>query len=167
MIILEHSKGKPRPSLDEYFMAIALKVSERSTCSRHKFGAILVKDKRILTTGYNENPMGLPHCSELPEGCIRDKLGIPSGERLEVCTAVHAEANALLQAAYHGVSSKGSSMYVTGAPCPLCARLIINAGVVEVVYEPAEYGLEGTEILKQAGLKVRPFSSNTMKENES
>ncbi len=149
-----------RLPLDEYLMQIAETVSLRSTCSRHHFGAILVRDKRILSTGYNENPSGLPHCFELPEGCVRDSLQIASGSQLEVCTAVHAEANALLQCAYHGVSSKGSTLYITGAPCPLCARMLINAGVKRVVYKENEYGDEGLKILKQAAIECVPFPNS-------
>jgi dCMP deaminase len=152
-------RNHQRTPLNEYFMQIAEKVSLRSTCLRHHFGAILVRDKRILSTGYNENPSGLPHCFELPEGCIRDSLQIASGMNLEICTAVHAEANALLQCAYHGVSTKGSTLYVTGAPCPLCARMLVNAGVKRVVFKKNEYGDEGLKILKQADIECVPFPS--------
>ncbi|MFX0205965.1 MAG: cytidine/deoxycytidylate deaminase family protein [Candidatus Hodarchaeota archaeon] len=156
-------RNHERTPLNEYFMQNAEKVSLRSTCLRHHFGAILVRDKRILSTGYNENPSGLPHCFELPEGCIRDSLHIASGMNLEICTAVHAEANALLQCAYHGVSSKGSTLYVTGAPCPLCSRMLVNAGVKRVVYKENEYGDEGLKILKQASIECIPFPSNKKK----
>jgi len=121
-----------RPEWDDYFMQVAELVKQRSTCLRWKVGAVLVKDKRILATGYNGAPSGLPHCSET--GCLREQLGVPSGERHELCRGLHAEQNVLLQAAFHGVSVKGSKLYVTCVPCSICAKMVINAGIKEVVY---------------------------------
>jgi dCMP deaminase len=139
-----------RISKDHYFMNIAIEVSRRSTCTRRQIGAIIVSDVgEIKSTGYNGNPRGLPHCEEM--GCIRDKLKIPSGTRLETCTAVHAEQNALIQA---GTNSKGSTLYSTIVPCPICARMILNAQVARVVYIGDYSDLAGLELLTQAGLEV-------------
>jgi dCMP deaminase len=139
-----------RISKDEYFMNIAIEVARRSTCTRRQIGAIVVSDVgEIKSTGYNGNPRGLPHCEEI--GCIRDKLGIPSGTRLETCTAVHAEQNALIQA---GTNARGSTMYSTIVPCPICARMILNAQVARVVYIDDYSDLAGIELLKQAGTKL-------------
>ncbi|NCC81641.1 MAG: cytidine deaminase [Clostridia bacterium] len=126
---LEHNKRK---SWDAYFLDISRLVSSRSTCLRRKVGAVLVKDNHILTTGYNGAPRGLEHC--LDRGCIREQKGIPSGERHEFCRGIHAEQNALIQAAVHGVSIEGSTLYCTNFPCALCSKLIINAKVKKIVY---------------------------------
>ncbi|MBW2038673.1 MAG: cytidine/deoxycytidylate deaminase family protein [Deltaproteobacteria bacterium] len=122
-----------RPSWDEYFMEITRLVASRSTCLRRQVGAVIVKDKKILTTGYNGAPSGLAHCLDV--GCLRDKLGIPSGQRHELCRGLHAEQNAIIQAAYHGVSIKGATLYCTNLPCIICTKMIINAGITRVVYE--------------------------------
>lgn len=124
--------NKERPTWDEYFMQMAQVVAGRSTCLRRQVGAVIVKDKQILSTGYNGSPSGLTHCVQT--GCLRQKLGIPSGERTEICRAVHAEQNALVQAAKHGVSISGSDIYTTVQPCVLCTKLIINAGIKRVFY---------------------------------
>jgi len=142
-----------RPDWDTYFMNIAKLVSERSTCLRRKVGAVLVKDKRILSTGYNGAPTGLAHCEIT--GCIREKLKIPSGERHELCRGLHAEQNAILQAAYHGVSIKGSTLYITCHPCSVCAKMIINAGIEEIVIEEGYPDKMAEEILKEGKIKVR------------
>jgi dCMP deaminase len=139
-----------RISKDRYFMNIAIEVSRRSTCTRRQIGAILVSDVgEIKSTGYNGNPRGLPHCEEM--GCIRDKLQIPSGTRMETCTAVHAEQNALMQA---GTNSRGATLYSTIVPCPICARMILNAQIARVVYIGDYSDLAGLELLKQAGLEI-------------
>jgi len=144
----EHKSA--RISKDHYFMNIAIEVAKRSTCTRRKIGAIIVSDVgEIKSTGYNGNPRGLPHCDEM--GCIRDKLGIPSGTRLETCTAVHAEQNALIQA---GTNSRGSTLYSTIVPCPICARMILNAQVARIVYIGDYSDLSGVELLKQAGANI-------------
>lgn len=122
-----------RPDWQTYFIEIARLVATRSTCLRRQVGAVIVKDKRILTTGYNGAPSGTAHCEQLG-GCIREKLGIPSGERHEICRAIHAEQNAIVQAARYGISLEGSSLYCTHQPCSLCAKMIINTGVKEVFY---------------------------------
>nr|WP_217683657.1 cytidine/deoxycytidylate deaminase family protein [Marinitoga sp. 1154] len=117
---------------DEYFMKIAFLVSERSSCAHRKVGAVIVKNKRILATGYNQPPSGFPHCNEI--NCIRDDLKIKSGEYQEICYGLHAEQNALMQAAKFGISTDGAYIYVTHQPCSICARLIINAGIKKVIY---------------------------------
>ncbi len=122
-----------RPSWDEYFMEIARLVATRSTCLRRSVGAVLIRDKTILTTGYNGAPRGLKHCEELG-GCYREQLGVPSGERQEICRGTHAEQNAIAQAARVGVSTKDSTLYVTNHPCNICTKILINAGVKRIVY---------------------------------
>ncbi|PNX46595.1 MAG: cytidine deaminase, partial [Thermoplasmata archaeon M11B2D] len=121
-----------RPSYDEYFMEMAHVVAKRSTCLRRKVGAILVKEKHILSTGYNGAPKGLKHCAET--GCIRADQNIPSGERHELCRGLHAEQNAIIQAAVFGISIKGSVLYCTNTPCVVCVKMLINAGVTEIIY---------------------------------
>jgi dCMP deaminase len=121
-----------RPSWDEYFMNVAFLVAERSTCLRRRVGAVVVKDKRMLTTGYNGAPRGLRHCSET--GCLRERMGIPSGQRQEICRGLHAEQNAIMQAAIFGVSIDGSTIYTTNFPCITCTKMIINSGITRIVY---------------------------------
>jgi dCMP deaminase len=123
---------KIRPEIDEYFLKIAKVVAQRATCLRHNVGAVMVLDKQIISTGYNGAPAGVPDCLEL--GCLRDQQKIESGTRHEVCRAVHAEQNAIIQAALHGVSSKGATLYITHSPCILCAKMIVNAGIKRVVF---------------------------------
>ncbi|MGI1690566.1 deoxycytidylate deaminase [Thermoanaerobacter uzonensis] len=141
-----------RPSWDEYFMQIVDVVKTRSTCLRRQVGAILVVDKHIISTGYNGPPTGLAHCEET--GCLREQLGIPSGERPELCRGVHAEQNAIIQAALHGVSTKGATLYVSASPCVICAKMLINAGVKRIVYEE-EYPDElAVKLLKEANVDL-------------
>ena len=121
-----------RPEWDDYFLEITQVVAKRSTCLRRQVGAILVKDKHILATGYNGAPQGLAHCEKV--GCLRKAMNIPSGERHELCRALHAEQNAIIQAAVQGISIKDSTLYCTASPCSLCAKMLINAGVERVVY---------------------------------
>ena len=123
-----------RISWDEYFMQIVEVVKTRSTCLRRQVGAVIVKDNRIITTGYNGAPSHLKHCTELG-GCERQKMGIPSGERHELCRALHAEQNAIIQAAKLGNTTEGATIYVNVQPCVICAKMIINAGIVRVVYK--------------------------------
>lgn len=141
-----------RPSLDEYFMEIAKVVAKRSTCMRQQVGAVVVKEKRILATGYNGAPAGLPHCFDI--GCLREQLKIPSGERHELCRAVHAEQNAIIQAAVHGVSIAGGTLYTTHQPCIMCAKIIINAKIKRVVYGKRYADERGLEFLREAGIEV-------------
>jgi dCMP deaminase len=125
------TKGE-RPDWDPYFMEIAGIVAKRSTCLRRHVGALIVRDKRILSTGYNGAPSGLAHCADL--GCIREERRVASGERHELCRGLHAEQNAIVQAAFHGVSIRGAVLYSTHLPCSICVKMIINAGIQEVRY---------------------------------
>ncbi|MCL2150236.1 MAG: cytidine/deoxycytidylate deaminase family protein [Dehalococcoidia bacterium] len=120
-----------RPDIDEYFLKIAAVAAERSTCLRHYVGAVMVRDKQILSTGYNGAPAGLPDCLAL--GCLRNELGIPSGTRHETCRAVHAEQNAIIQAALHGVNLERATIYCTHTPCILCAKILTNAKIERYV----------------------------------
>lgn len=120
-----------RPGWDDYFLEIVAIVARRATCLRRRVGAALVRDRRILSTGYNGAPSGLSHCLEV--GCLREQRQVPSGQRHELCRGLHAEQNAIIQAALHGVSVKGATLYCTNRPCTICAKMIINAGVVRIV----------------------------------
>jgi len=144
---------RTRPSWDEYFMEVAKLVSKRSTCLRRNVGAVLVKDKRILATGYNGSPRGLKHCLDI--GCIRQKLNIPSGQRHELCRALHAEQNALIQASLYGVSVAGSTLYATNQPCIICAKMLINAGIKEIVARDGYPDKMAMDFLQEAKIKVR------------
>ncbi|HCJ65774.1 MAG TPA: cytidine deaminase [Elusimicrobia bacterium] len=126
-----HQLPVKRPSWDEYFLKLALLVAERSTCRRHHVGAVIVRDKRVLTTGYNGAAAGVKDCLEL--GCLRDELGIPSGTRQEICRAIHAEQNAIIQAGLHGINIGGATIYCTHTPCTLCARMLANARIKRYV----------------------------------
>lgn len=121
-----------RPSWDQYFMRMAFLAASRANCTRRKVGAVIVKDKNVLATGYNGPPSGAVHCDVV--GCIRDDLDVPSGERHELCRGLHAEQNAIIQAAVHGVSIAGSSIYITTHPCVVCSKMIMNAQIKEIVY---------------------------------
>jgi len=138
-------------------MSIAELVSSRSTCVRRKVGAVLVKDKRIIATGYNGPPTGLKHPEEV--GCLREKLGVPSGQRHELCRGLHAEQNAIIQAALHGVSTKGSVLYCTHCPCSLCVKMLINAGIKKVVYREGYPDWLAKELAEEAGLPLIEFST--------
>lgn len=146
-----------RPTWEEYFMLIAEQVAGRSTCIRRHVGAVVVKDKRLLATGYNGVPSGIEHCTT--RGCLRDQLGIPSGQRHELCRGTHAEQNALLQSARYGTPIDGSTLYCTTQPCAQCAKMIINAGIKEIVFKggyPDELALE---LLREAGIKLTAFGT--------
>jgi dCMP deaminase len=134
MFPLAETLRPPRPGWDEYFMEMAGVVAKRSTCLRRQVGAVVVKDKHILATGYNGAPRGIDNCLELGV-CLRQELKVPSGERQEFCRGSHAEQNALTQAAYHGVKINGATLYCTHMPCITCAKMIINAGVVRIVFQ--------------------------------
>lgn len=144
--------GQKRPGWDEYFIEIAQLVAKRSTCLRRQIGAVIVKDRRILTTGYNGAPSGLAHCLEL--GCLRDQLGVPSGTRQEVCRALHSEMNAVIQAALYGVSTRGGTLYCTRQPCSVCARMVINAGIVRIVYMGGYPDDLATSLLEEAKIEL-------------
>jgi dCMP deaminase len=133
-------------------MGIASLVAERSTCRRRRVGAIVVRDKRILATGYNGAPAGLPHC--LDTGCLREEMGVPSGERHELCRGLHAEQNVIIQAAYHGVSIKEGTLYCTNLPCSICAKMLINAGVSEIIYQDGYADAMTEDMLDGAGVKL-------------
>ena len=147
---------RKRPGWDEYFMRIAQVVALRSNCSRRQVAAVIVKDHRIISTGYNGTPRGIKNCNE--GGCPRCSSHAPSGTALEECLCCHGEENAIVQAAYHGISVKDSTLYTTFSPCLLCAKMIINAGIKEVVYAE-RYSIDGTSrrILNEAGVILRPI----------
>ena len=142
-----------RPDWDEYFMGIAKLISERSTCLRRAVGALKVKNRRILTTGYNGTPTGITHCEIT--GCLREKLKVPSGERHELCRGLHAEQNAIIQAALYGVDIHGGTLYCTNQPCSICAKMLINAGIKEIVMESGYPDEMAKEFFKEAGVNVR------------
>lgn len=148
-----------RPGWDDYFMKITYDVAERSTCIRRKVGAILVKDKRILATGYNGVPSGLVHCEE--RGCLREERGIPSGERAEMCRGLHAEQNAIIQAAQHGVRISDSVLYSTTQPCIICAKMLINARIAKVIYEGGYPDDLSLEMLNESGIELVRWKQDT------
>lgn len=154
-----------RPDWDEYFLKITKVVAERSTCLRRSVGAIIVKDKKILATGYNGAPIGITHCDKT--GCIRIKFNVPSGQRHELCRGLHSEQNALLQAALHGVSVKGATLYSTIQPCIICAKMLINAGIKEIVISGEYPDKMAAEFLKEAGIKVRTYDMPVLRKRKS
>jgi len=141
-----------RPDWDDYFLDIVGIVAKRATCMRRRVGAALVRDRRILSTGYNGAPSGLRHCLEI--GCLREQNQIPSGERHELCRGLHAEQNAIIQAALHGVSVNGSTLYCTNHPCIICAKMIINAGIVRIVVGGEYHDRLAEEMLEEANVEV-------------
>jgi dCMP deaminase len=152
--------GEQRPSYDEYFMEMAYVVSKRSTCIRRKVGAILVKDKHILSTGYNGAPKGIKHCSEV--GCLRDELNVPSGERHELCRGLHAEQNAIIQAAVFGISIKDSILYCTNTPCIVCVKMLINAGVKEIIYSGDYPDDLEKKMLSESSIIIKNFNKKNL-----
>ncbi len=153
-----HSQGQEkateimRPSWSEYFMAITHMVAKRSTCLRRSVGAILVKDKRILATGYNGAPAGLRHCAEV--GCLRENTSIPSGTRHELCRGLHAEQNVIIQAAYHGIPINGAVLYCTNKPCVICSKMIINAGIKKIYYDEGYDDALSDQMFIEANLEI-------------
>lgn len=145
-----------RPSWEEYFMDIARLVARRSTCLRRQVGAVMVKEKNILATGYNGTPSGITHCSET--GCLREQLKVPSGERHELCRGLHAEQNAIIQAARHGVNISGATLYCTNSPCIICSKMLINAGICRVVYLDGYPDSLSLDMLHEAGIEVAVFA---------
>ena len=141
-----------RPSWTKYFMDITTLVAKRATCLRRAVGAIIVKDKQILSTGYNGAPSGIRHCSET--GCLRDQLNVPSGQRHELCRGIHAEQNAIIQAAYHGVSINGATLFCTNLPCSICAKMIINAGIKKIYYQSGYADKMSGEMFAEARVEV-------------
>lgn len=146
-----------RPSWDEYFMEITSLVAKRSTCRRRQVGAILVKEKRILATGYNGAPPGLTHCLDMQ--CLREQEEVPSGERHELCRGLHAEQNIIIQAAFHGVSIKGSVLYCTNMPCSICMKMIISAGIKRIVYADGYPDYLGEKMLKETEIQVEQYQT--------
>lgn len=153
---MKRLKKTKRPEWDEYFLKMAYLVAERSTCLRHHVGAVIVRDKRILTTGYNGAARGVKDCLEL--GCLRDEKGIPSGERHEICRAIHAEQNAIIQAGLHGINIAGSSMYCTHSPCILCAKMIVNARIEKFVTSGDYIDKNFQSLFKEAGIAYKIIS---------
>ncbi len=145
-------KRLTRPDIDEYFLKVASVVAERATCRRHHIGAVAVRDKHILTTGYNGAPSGLKDCLEL--GCLRDEMGIPSGERHEICRGIHAEQNVIIQAALHGISLEGSTIYCTHTPCVLCAKMLVNARIRRFISFGKYNDDEFIDMFREAGIEV-------------
>lgn len=141
-----------RPNIHEYFMNIAKVVSTMTTCKRRQVGAVIVKDKIVLSTGYNGAPKRTAHCLDI--GCLRDEYNVPSGKSPEICRAVHSEQNAIIQAALNGKNTEGATIYCTHQPCVICAKMIINAGIKEVVYENDYPDFLSLELMKEAGLKI-------------
>ena len=141
-----------RPSWDEYFLELADLVASRSTCLRRHVGAVLVSQERIIATGYNGAPRGLGHCLEI--GCLRAEMGIPSGERYELCRGVHAEQNAIINAAYYGVSTQKTVLYCTNQPCIICARMLINAGITRVVHRGNFDDSLAVQFMQEAGIDI-------------
>ncbi len=146
-----------RPDWDSYFMEIATIVAKRSTCNRRNVGALVVKEKRILATGYNGAPAGLTHC--IDSGCLRERLGVPSGERHELCRGLHAEQNAIIQAAYHGVSIAGAHIYSTHLPCSICMKMLLNAGISGVFYLDGYPDDLASELIRESGIRVEKVNA--------
>jgi len=141
-----------RPTWDEYFLQLAAQAATRSTCLRRHIGAVLVRGHRVLATGYNGAPRGVAHCLDV--GCLRDELGVPSGERHELCRAIHAEQNAVIQAAVHGVAVEGATLYCTHQPCIMCAKTLINAGVSEIYYAHGYPDRFAVDMCEEAGVRL-------------
>lgn len=141
-----------RPSWEDYFMEIARVVATRSSCLRRQVGAVVVKNRQILATGYNGVPRGLRHCDEV--GCLRQQLGIPSGERHELCRGLHAEQNAIVQAAYHGVAISGAEIYCTHQPCVVCAKMLVNADIAAVHFSGPYPDELAMQVFEEAGTKL-------------
>lgn len=146
------SNVRRRPSWDQYFLELATLVASRSTCLRRQVGAVLVRNERIISTGYNGAPRGLGHCLEM--GCLREEMQIPSGHRYELCRGVHAEQNAIINAAFYGMSTQDAVIYCTNQPCLICARMIINAGIVKVVHRGNFDDKLAVQFLQEAGIEI-------------
>ncbi|MEA3464618.1 MAG: cytidine/deoxycytidylate deaminase family protein [Thermodesulfobacteriota bacterium] len=145
-----------RPSWEQYFIDIARLVSSRSTCLRRQVGAVVVKDKNVLTTGYNGTPSGIRHCIET--GCLRDAMAVPSGERHELCRGLHAEQNAIIQAAKHGISIADGTLYCTHAPCVICAKMLINSGLEKIVYIEGYPDQLAADLLDESGIQIVAYN---------
>ncbi len=150
-----------RPSWQQYFMEMAYLAAKRSTCLRRAVGAALVRDNQLLATGYNGSPKGIAHCSEV--GCLRAQLNVPSGEKHELCRGVHAEQNAIIQAAINGSSTRGAELYCTHQPCSICARLIINAEIRTVYVAETYPDPLAEQLFSEAGIDLIQFEPETNK----
>jgi dCMP deaminase len=151
-----------RPAWDEYFMEITQLVARRSTCLRRHVGAVLVKDKNILATGYNGAPSGVAHCLEV--GCLRERLAVLPGERHELCRGLHAEQNAIIQAAKHGTNINGATLYCTTMPCIICSKMLINAGIRRIVYQQGYPDTLSEQMIEDAGIEMVKFKENESRE---
>ncbi len=145
-----------RPDWNQYFMQMAELAAKRSTCLRRKVGAVLVKDKRILATGYNGAPKKLPHCEDT--GCLREKEGVPSGEKHEICRGIHAEQNLIAQSAVHGVKTEGATVYCTNQPCSICVKLLINSGIKRIYYQDPYDDEFATRLLEQSDIEYHQLT---------
>ncbi len=145
-----------RPSWDQYFLDITRLVATRSSCLRRQVGAVLVKDRNILATGYNGVPSGITHCEAV--GCLRERLNVPSGERHELCRGLHAEQNAIIQAAKHGTNIDGATLYCTTMPCIICTKMIINAGIIKVIYCAGYADELAREMIAESGITILKFT---------
>jgi len=152
------SEQDTRPTWDEYFMKITRDVSERATCVKRKVGAIIVKDNRILSTGYNGAPKGMKHCEEV--GCLRKEMSVPSGQRHELCRGLHAEQNAIIQAAVHGVKIDGSTMYCNYQPCVICVKMMINAGIKRLVFSGSYPDELAANMIVESGIDAKKFEAD-------
>lgn len=148
-----------RPTWDQYFVDITILVATRSTCLRRQVGALLVKGRNILATGYNGTPSGIRHCEET--GCLRERLKVSSGERHELCRGLHAEQNAIIQAARHGVNIDGSTLYCTTMPCIICTKMLINAGINRIVYVEGYADELAREMVEESGIEIVCFTPGT------
>lgn len=146
-----------RPTWDEYFMSIAELVAQRSTCIRRRVGAVLVRDKRIISSGYNGAPAGINHCIDV--GCLREQQGIPSGERHELCRGLHAEQNAIIQAAIYGASVENATLYCTNMPCSICSKMLINARIVDVFYKEGYADSLSSSLMSEADIPLRQLAA--------
>lgn len=146
-----------RPSWQQYFMQMAYLASKRSTCTRRAVGAVMVRDNQIISTGYNGSPKGVPHCAEV--GCLREQQNVPSGQKHELCRGVHAEQNAIIQAAINGSSTRGAHLYCTHQPCSICARLIINAEIKKVYISETYPDELGEQLFREAGIELIHFNT--------
>lgn len=146
-----------RPSWDSYFMSIAELVAQRSTCLRRQVGAVFVRDKRIITTGYNGAPSKIRHCLEV--GCLRQQQGVPSGERHELCRGLHAEQNAIIQAAIYGIHLEGATLYCTNQPCSICSKMLINVRVADIIYKDGYADDLSVAMLNEANIPLRRFAA--------
>lgn len=154
-----------RPTWDEYFMGIARLVASRSTCLRRQVGAVIVKEGNVLATGYNGTPAGITHCEVT--GCLRERLKVPSGERHELCRGLHAEQNAIIQAAKHGVNISGGTLYCSNFPCVICAKMLINAGIRKVIFLSGYPDDLGKEMLSEACIETVLFDGEMITVEDS